>query len=163
MLGIFPDDDFWRIAEVFEILSEVEDEFDPEVLADAKARLTLTEAELDGLVADGRVRPEDRQKVRAEVDERTEKFIAFACNITWQMGICRRESPAPDARQLFECFGWPEEDMNALERPIFLVTEGYHRTVAINPTALDCICIPAHKLREGEVEPAQTELNDEEA
>ena len=31
------------------------------------------------------------------------------------------------------------------------------RTMVINPNALDCICMPAHKLREGEIEEAQTE------
>lgn len=142
--------------------SDVEDEFDSEILADAKARLTLTDAELDGLIADGSVKLEDRQKVCAEVEARTERLIALARNVTWQMGSCLREAHAPDGRQLFECFGWLEEDPNAHERPIFLITEGYHRTIVINPTALDYICIPAHKLREGEFEEAETELNDEE-
>lgn len=49
--GIFPDDDFWCVAEVFDELSDFEGEFDPEVLAGAKAKLTLTDAELDGLIA----------------------------------------------------------------------------------------------------------------
>lgn len=160
VLGIFPDDDFWRVAEVFDYLSDVEDEFDPVFLADAKAKLTLTDAELEELIANGSVKPEDRQKVRAEVDERTEKFIARACNVTWQMGNCRRDVLAPDSRQLFERFGWLEEDSDAHEGPIFLITEGYHRTIVINPTALDYICIPAHKLREGEIEEAESELTD---
>lgn len=160
VLGIFPDDDFWRIAEVFDFSSDVEDEFDPGILADAKARLTLTDAELDELIANGSVKPEDRQKVRAEVEERTEKFTALARNVTWQMGSCRREALAPDGRQLFERFGWLEEDPDAHERPLFLITEGYHRTIIISPKALDYICIPAHKLREGEIEEAETELKD---
>lgn len=160
MLGIFPDDDFWRIAEAFDYLSEVEDEFTPELLADAKSKLTLTDAELEELVANGSVKPEDRQKVRAEVTERTEKFIALACNVTWQFGSCRREVPAPNNKELFERFGWLEEDPEALKTPIFLRTEGYHRTIAINPSALDYICIPAHKFREGEVEEAETEMED---
>lgn len=160
VLGIFPDDDFWRVAEAFDYLSDVEDEFDPEFLADAKAKLMLTDAELDELIANGSVKPEDRQKVRAEVEERTEKFIALARNVTWQMGSCRREALAPDGRQLFERFGWLEEDPDAHERPLFLITEGYHRTIVINPNALDYICIPAHKLREGEIEEAEAELKD---
>ena len=159
VLGISPDDDFWRVAEVFDFLSDVEDEFDPEVLADAKGKRTLTDAELDGLVADGHVKSEDRQKVRTETAERTEKFMALACNVTWQMGGCRREVLAPDASQLFERFGWLAEDQDAHERPIFVVTDGYHRTIIINPTALDYICIPAHKFREGEMEEAEVELN----
>lgn len=160
VLGIIPDDDFWRIAEVFDFLSDVEDEFDSGILADAKARLTLTDAELDELIANGSVKPEDRQKVRAEVDERTKKFTALARNVTWQMGSCRREALAPDGRQLFERFGWLEEDPDAHERPLFLITEGYHRTIVISPKALDYIYIPAHKLREGEIEEAETELKD---
>ena len=160
VLGIFPDDDFWRVAEVFDFLSDVEDEFDPEVLADAKAKLALTDAELDGLVADGHVKSEDRQKVRTETAERTERFIALARNVTWQMGNCRREALAPDANQLFERFGWLAEEQDAHERPIFLETDGYHRTIIINPSALDYICIPAHKFREGEMEDAEVELND---
>lgn len=160
VLGIFPDDDFWRVAEAFDYLSDVEDAFDPEFLADAKAKLMLTDAELDELIAKGSVKPEDRQKVRAEVEERTEKFIALARNVTWQMGSCLREALAPDGRQLFERFGWLEEDPDAHERPLFLITEGYHRTIVINPNALDYICIPAHKLREGEIEEAEAELKD---
>lgn len=160
VLGIFPDDDFWRVAEAFDYLPDVEDDFDPEVLADAKAKLTLTDAELDVLIADGSVKSEDRQKVRTEVAERTEKFIALACNVTWQIGRCRREVLAPDGKQLFERFGWLAEDQDAHERPIFLVTDGYHRTIIINPTALDYICIPAHKFREGEIEEAEVELKD---
>ena len=138
VLGIFPDDNFWRVAEVFDDLSDVEDEFAPDLLADAKSKLTLTD------------------------EERTEKFIARACNVTWQMGSCHREVLAPNCRELFERFGWLEDDPDALENPIFLITEGYHRTIVINPTALDYICIPAHKFREGEVEEAEIELKDEE-
>ena len=158
VLGIFPDDDFWRIAEAFDCLSEVEDEFAPELLADAKSKLTLTDAELDELVANGSVKPQDRQKVRAKVIDRTDKFKALACNVTWQFGNCRREILAPDNRELFERFGWLETDPDALERPILLRTEGYHRTVVINPSALDYICIPAHKFREGEGQEAEAEI-----
>lgn len=158
VLGIFPDDDFWRIAEAFDYLSE--DEFSPELLADAKSKLTLTDAELEELVANGSVKPEDRQKVRAEVTERTEKFTAQACNVTWQFGSCRREVLAPDSKELFERFGWLEEDPDALKTPIFLRTEGYHRTIVINPSALDYISIPAHKFREGEVEEAEDEMEE---
>lgn len=160
VLGIFPDDDFWRVAEVFDFLSDVEDEFDPAVVVDVKAKLTLTDEELDGLIADGSVKSEDRGKVRVEVDARTEKFIAHARNVSWQMGECQRDTSAPDGGELFERFGWLEEDADAYQRPIFLRTEGYHRTIVINPTALDYICIPAHKLREGEVEAAEVELNE---
>lgn len=158
VLGIFPDDDFWRVAEAFDYLSEVEDEFGPELLADAKSKLTLTDAELEELVANGSVNPEDRQKVRAEVTERTEKLIALACNVTWQMGGCRREVLAPANTELVQRFSWLEEDPAVLESPIFLRTEGYHRTIVINPTALDYICIPAHKFREGEVEEAEADV-----
>jgi transcriptional regulator with XRE-family HTH domain len=160
VLGIFPDDDFWRIAEVFDCLPEVENEFSPELLAEANSQLTLTDAELEELVANGSVKPEDRQKVRAEVTERTEKFIALACNVTWQFGNCRREVLAPDNKELFERFGWLDQDPDAGETPIFLRTEGYHRTIVINPSALDYICIPAHKFREGEVEGVETEMAD---
>lgn len=160
VLGIFPDDDFWRVAEAFDYLSDVEDNFAPELLADAKSKLTLTDAELEELIANGSVESENRQKVRAEVDARTDRFIARACNVTWQMGSCRREALAPDGKMLFERFGWLEDDSEALETPIFLITEGYHRTIVINPTALDYICIPAHKLREGEMEEAEAEFKD---
>ena len=67
---------------------------------------------------------------------------------------------APDAQQLFERFGWLNEDLTAHERPILLITDGYHRTIIINPTALDYICIPAHKFRKGEIEGAEVELSD---
>lgn len=160
ILGIFPDDNFWCVAEVFDYLSEIEDEFSPELLADAKSKLTLTDTELEGLIANGSVPVENRQRVRAEIDARTEKFIARARNIVWQMGSSRREELAPESGQLFERFGWFEEDSEANERPIFLVTEGYHRTIVINPAALDYICIPAHKFREGEMEEAESELED---
>jgi transcriptional regulator with XRE-family HTH domain len=160
VVGIFPDDDLWRVAEVLDFLSDVEDEFDTEVLADAKAKLILTDAELDGLVADGHVKSEDRQKVRTESAKRTERFLGLACNVSWQMGNCRREARAPDAIQLYEQFGWLDEDQDAHARPIFLVTDGYHRTIIINPSALDYISIPAHKFREGEMEEVEVELND---
>ena len=56
-------------AEAFDYLSNVEDEFASELLADAKSQLRLTDTELEELVANGSVKPEDRQKVRAEVAE----------------------------------------------------------------------------------------------
>lgn len=157
-VGIFPDDDFWCVAEVFDELSDFEDEFDPEVLASAKAKLTLTDAELDGLIAAGHVKPEEREKVRCEADEQTKELIARARNVSWQIGSCRRDEPAPDGKELYEQFWWLEEDAAAHERMLFLVTEGYHRTIVINLGALDYICIPAHKFREGQLEDAETAL-----
>ena len=129
-------------------------------MADAKANPTLTDEELDGLVVDGHVKLEDRQKVRTRAAERTERSVALACNVTWQTGNCRREVLAPDACQLFERFGCLAEEQDAHERPIFLVSDGYHRTIIINPTALDHICVPAHKFRKGEMQEAEVELND---
>lgn len=160
ILGVFPDDDLWQVAAVLDDLADVDGDFDVEVLADAKAKLTLTDAELDTLIADGHVKPEDRQKVLAEVEARTEKFIAHARNVTWQMGSCRREVLATAGGQFFEWFRCLAEDHDAHERAIFLPFEGYHRTIVINPAALDYICIPAHKYREGEIAASAIELAD---
>jgi len=123
-------------------------ELDPEALA--KAKLTLTDAEPDEPMPDGSVKSEDRQKVRTDVEALTEKLMSRACNATWQMGNCRREELAPDGSQLCEQFGWLGEDLSAHLRPIFLITDGYHRTIPINPNAMGYICIPTHKFREAE-------------
>lgn len=95
------------------------------------------------------MKPEEREKVRCEVDEQTKELIARARNVSWQIGSCHRDEPAPDGKELYEQFWWLEEDAAADDRMLFLVTEGYHRTIVINLGALDYICIPAHKFREG--------------
>lgn len=162
-LGIYPDDSFWKIAEYAESPELLEDEFTQERVDDVLSKIMLSDDDLDELVTSGQVEPDEREQVRQEANETTEKFITQATSLVWQVPAnALRCEHAGDSKDLYETFrSFPLEDTkeNAF---LYLAPEGYHRSIFLNLAVTEYISIPAHKYREGEIESAEEEVDEAE-
>lgn len=165
-LGLAPDDDFWKIVECQDCLDLLEDELEQERIDEVLNQVRLTEDQLDRLVADGHVLPEDRERVGAETAERSSEFMDRATTVCWQLtsGQLRRET-ATESEILYEvfCSFTPDDDDALLEHVIYLPLEGYHRTIVITVSALDYISIPKHKFNEGLIKCAKQDIDEDES
>jgi transcriptional regulator with XRE-family HTH domain len=157
-LGIFPDDEFWDVIENMEYLESFSDEHSPSKFEEEVLnQIRLTEKQLDELIKSGDIAEDDREKVRNEVRETTEKFLARARNIVWQFS----------SGQVRSVYCLEDDLINAVftslerteDKTIYLPIEGYHRSIYINAEAIDFISVPTHKYHAGELENIEKEMD----
>lgn len=145
-LGVYPDDEFWRIvADAGEDLAseEVPDEFDPAYVTQVLGFMS----EMD--------------------DEGRDRFIARTQNITWQLrsGVLREALVDLD-ESLFGAvasFGdLDDEAATHFEDHFHVSAEGYHRSIFINIDQAEWISIPSHRLHEAELAESRVLLEEKE-
>lgn len=165
-LGLLPDNDFWRIVEFQESPDLLGDEIEQGRIDEVLSQICLTEERLDKLIADGHVRPEDRESVMTESAGKSAELVDRATNVCWQFssGQTRREY-ASESKMLYEVFSpiTSDGDDDLLDHTIYLPLEGYHRTIVITASALDYISIPRHKFHEGLIECAEDDIDKQES
>lgn len=159
-MGVLPDDDFWQIVEHMEFLEGLEGKVDEARIDEVLRQVSLTDEGLDKLVASGEVAAEDREKVKKETKEQTEKFFDRATSIFWLLpsGKVRCER-AVESKVVFEAFSLLEINPDDMDDIIYLPIEGYHRTVMIRKPEIKFISIPKHMYRAGSIESAEEELD----
>jgi len=163
-IGVFPDEEFWQIVEELEAETEdddlIEAGFEQSRIDDVRNTILLTEAQVDGLIAEGKVTAEDREQVLAKASEKTERFYDRATKVTWQMstGQLRRENFV-DGKDLYNALSGIEVGPDELDDMICLPAEGYHRTIFINKHALDYLSVPTHKFNAGALKASEEKLD----
>ncbi len=159
-LGIHPDDAFWKIVEHLDCIECLDDEFDEKEIDAAMAKASLSESDLDALVASGDVQASERDKVRKEADEVTDRFLTRARHVEWQFASQQpRHASISESKDIYENFSLLtsfEEDDEFMR----ISPEGYHRSILINLAAVDYLSVPSHKFREGQIESAAEELGE---
>ncbi|QSA95814.1 hypothetical protein [Methylococcus sp. EFPC2] len=160
-LDVHPDERFWKIVEHLECPEFLDDEFSEQEIQTVLKKVSLDDAVLDELIANGRVKPEDRTKLQQEANETTELYASRAHDITWQLrGSRSRQISLIDNKIVYETFC--NLSMADEQELLYLAPEGYHRSIFVCLSALDFIAVPAHKYREGELESAADEVGDTE-
>lgn len=148
-LGIFADGDFWEIVETLACAGAEYDTQD-ERIVEALDTIMLTDAQLDALVQAGTVAPADRAAARAAADARTQRFYQQATDVRWQLagGTLRTAyvSEDEDIHSVILQAQNADEDLSPL---LYLNAEGLHRSVYINPRAIDYIAAPTHRYLRG--------------
>ena len=160
-LGIFPDERFWQIIEQLEEPEFLDGEFDKNEINEAMKKLLFDDSELDELIANGSIKPEERSAVKKAAEETAELYLARARDITWQIpGLCSRCISVYESRDLYEAFydlQWSGE-----QEMVRLASEEYYYEIFLNTSAIDYIAAPAHKFHEGELQSAAEEMGEEE-
>lgn len=135
-LGVFPDEDFWQIAEWADT---------PEAIKSEHTHQRIQEV---------------IKEIRSATDEMRVQFSNRAKNITWQLSSgARRQEYSYDNLVLYDAFSLINTSPYELDEPIYLPLSGYHRSIFINKAALDYITIPAHKYAEGQLESDQRDTD----
>jgi len=161
-LGVYPTESFWKIVEFLDCPEVLGKEFSDEEIQAVSKEVILDDADLEELIANGSVKPEDRNKVREEADRTTERYVSRSRNITWQLqGNCSRYVLFFKNREVYKTFCLlPMASENEL---LYLTPENYHRSIFIRLSALDFITIPAHKYHEGELDSLAEDANNTKA
>lgn len=159
-LGVCPDDSFWKIVEHFDCTECLDDEFSDHEIEEAIRKISMIEADLDELIANGSIKAEERDKVCEEAEATTDRFLARARHITWQLsGGQSRHAFVVDNRAIYETFC--ELTLTDEDEILYLAPDGYHRSVFIRPAVVDYITVPAHKFRDGQIESAAEEMGED--
>ena len=80
-------------------------EFDKNEINEAMKKLLFDDSELDELIANGSIKPEERSAVKKAAEETAELYLARARDITWQIpGLRSRCISVYESRDLYEAF-----------------------------------------------------------
>ncbi|WP_321900287.1 helix-turn-helix domain-containing protein [Burkholderia cepacia] len=159
-LGILPDDDFWTLIEQAEFIEPIEGELDAERISEVLGNVYLTDDVLEELIKSGKVDERDREKVKAEANERSQELSERATTISWQLssGKNRREY-AGEVGAVYSALQALTSDCD-VEPMICLPLEGYHRTIFIASDGIDYLYVPKHKYREAELTETEAMLGE---
>jgi hypothetical protein len=132
-----------------------------------KKMIMITDEQFDELVANGAIKPEDLESEKAARAKDTEEIFAQATTVAIQFSTGKHREIEYTDCNLFECIEplvdlhYPYGD-NDEPKMLRLPYEGYHRSLFLNPDALDYISFPTHKLEEDETESYDDGLTDDE-
>ena len=160
-LGIFPDEKFWQIVEQLEAPEFLDDEFSKDEINEVMKQLSFDDSKLDELIANGSIKPEERSRVKKELEETAELYLARARDITWQIpGLRTRRISVYESKDLYEAFYdllWIDA-----QEMVLLPSEEYYYEIFLNKSVIDYIAAPAHKFHEGELQSAAEEMGEKE-
>jgi hypothetical protein len=154
-LGVRPDDAYWLLIEHVECPECLGDSFTQEEIENVLGRIAWSDFVADRLIASGQLAETDREDAKAEA----EALVTRATCVTWQLtrGLRRVERPDEDS-VLYDAFVQLRDFDEMIDGPIYFPAEGYHRSVFINPTAVDFIAVPTHRFKNGELGVLEEEL-----
>lgn len=150
-----PDPRDWEIIEALSYDDdEALDDFSPEDVKRVSECVMITNEQYKKLVADGHIRPEELEAEKAKNDVTTAKIFELARGIFYQLtaGPFRRVSYMDCDDVIYHTYTDLLDEVDEMIGVIRVPAEGYHRTLFINPNALDYISIPTHILERGEDE-----------
>ncbi|PDT81357.1 helix-turn-helix transcriptional regulator [Sinorhizobium sp. BJ1] len=157
-----PDSRDWEIIEAIATDTVDMEDFDGNHLQRIQEILSPTsDEEFRRLVNDGVVKAEEVQGEKAKERAKLERIFRLAKDVTYQLSMGQRRNVQAESDAIYEAFWglieWPDAYENEIIR---IPAEGYHRTIFINPKAVDYISIPTHKWEDGSIQ-AHAELIDD--
>ena len=154
-LGVFPDDAYWRIIEHFECPECLADEYSHDAIENVVSGIAWSDLVADQMIARGELTAADRERAIRNADE----LYTRATCVTWQLSSGdRRDERADEDASIFDAFVDLRDHADDLNGLIFFPAEGYHRSIAINPSAVDFIWVPTHRFKNGELDELEEEL-----
>lgn len=157
--GTFPDDIFWEVVERIEDPDAL-DEFSPDVVKDVLERSVLTEEQLEELINSGKVREEERGKVRHDADKLTDQLSEFASSVVWQLSNGMKRSVYFDSDSDIFAVASELEILEVGESEmLYLNAEGYHRGIFVNPASVDYFTFPTQRLNRGMVQEREQSID----
>jgi transcriptional regulator with XRE-family HTH domain len=145
----FPDPRDWQIIECLAYDSEGIEDFAEDDVERVTKAVMITDEQYTKLVDDGHIKPEELDAEKLKNAAVTNDIFEMATSVVYQLSSGKRRCVNVMDCDLSEAFGDLVEDggENFDEgSPILLQSEGYHRSVFINPDAVDYISIPTHIL-----------------
>ena len=147
-----PDTRDWEIVERLAVGGEIDD-FDPADVERVQSMVMITDDQYRQLVADGHIKAEDLEAERAKNDAKTNQIFELATDTTYQLSTGQKRRIYIDGSEaVYESF-WELVEFDGDDQgTIRIPAEGYHRTIFLNPDAVDYITIPTHQFEQGRIE-----------
>jgi len=144
----FPDPRDWEIIECLACDDVGIDDFAELDVKRIEEAVTITEQQYATLIADGYIKPENLEAEKTKNAAVTEEIFEMATSVVYQLSNGKRRRVSVMFCNLYEAFGDLVEDggENFDKDSSILLQNGYHRSVFINPDAVDYISIPTHLL-----------------
>lgn len=150
-----PDNRDWEIVECLSSDFGYE-EFDEADVERVKSRIMITDEQYEKLVADGLIKVEELEEERKINTAETDRIFQLANNVVYQLSTRERRSVFIEGsdEDVYTAF-YPLVDFgdaDTADEMILFRNAGYHRTIFINPHALDYVSLPTHKFEAGSLE-----------
>jgi transcriptional regulator with XRE-family HTH domain len=142
----FPDTRDWEIIECLAYDSEDIENFSEEDVKRVEEGMMITDKQYEKLVADGHIAADELETEKEKNTAITKEIFEMATDLVYQLSTGKRRSIAVIDFNLYEAFGDLVEENSDEEEFIIFQSAGYHRSIFINPDALDYISMPTHIL-----------------
>lgn len=157
-----PDPRDWEIIESIACDDVGIEDFDPANVEHIRRILrTTTDEEFNKFVSKGALETEEVETRKIKEKAQLDRIFKLATDVTYQLSTGQKRSVFTEDKIIYEAFSelidWEDGCDDDIIR---LPAEGYHRTIFINPDAIDYISIPTHKWEQGSVD-ATAELIDD--
>jgi transcriptional regulator with XRE-family HTH domain len=160
LLGIFPDNSFWRIVDGYDAGDDFDGEFEEKEIERVFSIISLSDDDVNSLIAEGHLTEDQRESTIEDASQATQKFIDRARSVVWQLPGGRvRNIAVHDGRTIYDAFSMLP--LLGQDEMVHLAPDGYHRSIFIDPSAVDFISVPTQKYREGTVESHADDLGEE--
>ncbi|WP_300655915.1 helix-turn-helix transcriptional regulator [Hydrogenophaga sp.] len=146
MAGVHPDFRFWQLVDELKG-KNVERDFPKNANQEWKELLAPSSVDVEAIVAEGTLTRDRVNELIGEAHRTTEQIFDLATTMYWQMGGVNREAylflDTDIYSPLMHIEDAPAEEV--MGTALSIDTEGWHRTITINPKALDYISVPLHR------------------
>jgi transcriptional regulator with XRE-family HTH domain len=141
---------FWEMVEALYWESEGgggTSDFSEEDIAQVEKRIMVTEEQWEKLVADGSIKAEDLEAEKSARAADTAEIYAVSHTVTIALSSGKRRDIGYTDCDLYECWEqFDDIDEDDAEGLIRIPVEGYHQTVFVNPSDIDFVSFPTHKI-----------------
>lgn len=167
-IGLFPDEKFWRVAQIAEFLDDDDESRDEcnklygkKFVDETIALCFMTETQMDEFDKQDNLSDEDSRESRERVRGLMNAFRTRARCAVWQLQSGqKREMVIDEASELYECLHGIFESPDGHEGFLYLTAEDYTSHAYINPEAIDYLSVPTHTYLDGKVKTLEEEIDE---
>jgi len=146
LVGVHPDFSFWQLVDDLQG-TDIERNFPKNANPDWKELLAPSSVDIQEIVAEGILTRDRVNEIIGEAQPLAAQIFKLATTMYWQMGGVNRQAHLCNDVDLHTAFmhidGASVEEVMCTA--LSIDTEGWHRTININPKALDYISVPLHR------------------
>ena len=145
-VGIYPDFEFWQLVDDL-YGSDIARDFPKDANQEWKELLDPSCIDVEATLAEGIFTRDRLSQIIGEAQSTAAQIFDLATTMYWQMGAVNRQAFLLSDVDIYSAFAHIEgaSAEEVMGTTLQIATEGWHRTVNVNPKALDYISVPLHR------------------
>ena len=152
-VGVHADFEFWQLVDELQSNeADIERDFPQDANPEWKKLLAPPSVDTEAIVSAGIFSRENANVMLRCAQEMTDQFFELATTMYWQMGGVNRQERLGSDADIYSSFIYLEgaSAQEVMGTALSIDTDGWHRTININPKALDYISVPLHRFMDQE-------------